>query len=397
MIKSNAILVFGAGDLQLSLIDSIKKKGLVSVAIDPNPNAPGKCYADFFYQIAPDDFEQTLYCARKHAVVGVATTATDHPIVMMARIAEKISVPFPSVHSVITVLDKFKLKSALQNANVLCAKGAVYSTHQTVDVNAFCFPVIIKPNEGSGSRGVMVCRNPGELHEAISHIREFLTDERYIIEEYIPGEEFSVEALVQNGKLTIIQITDYLDNKPPYNVPLGRFQPSKYVAARTKVEDILKEVIQVTGLDNCAIHPEFKIFNNKLYLIEIGPRLGGGFITSHLVPLSTCIDLESLYLDVVTNREVFIPPAKIQYSSIRYLSLPIGSKVKRVIPESELKLAFPRLVKYKQNLQVGDTAKQITSNLDTHGYWIVYDHDRDELYRTLISIENYVVSSLLSN
>ena len=146
----DSILIFGGGELQLSLIKTVKNMGFSSIVIDPDVNAPGKDISDLFFVVNAEDFQSTLDIAKHYKVKGVVTTATDHPVIMMAKIASKLNLRFPSVESVSTILDKATFKNVLQNNNIPCAKGYSYYISERpieLDLN---YPIIIKPNRNSG-------------------------------------------------------------------------------------------------------------------------------------------------------------------------------------------------------------------------------------------------------
>ncbi len=365
-----SILIFGAGELQISLIKNVKEMGYRAVVIDPNPEAEGRTAADVFEIVAADDFDATLSIAKEHDVAALVTAATDNPLPMMARIAERLNLRFPSYESVISVLDKAKFKNILQENQIPCAVGNSYHVSETPDYSRINFPVIIKPNQNSGSRGVVRCKSREELALEIKNVAKFCRDGRYIVEEFIEGDEISVEGFVHNGKLEIIQITDKVLSPPPYNVEMAHIQPSKYSNLKDKIATLLQRVIDAAGLDNCAIHPELKINSTGIYIIELGPRLGGDFITSDLVPLSTGINMEKNLIRLALGMPLSLS-CLARASMIQYLALPLGMQVKTEINESQIKSIAPTVTRFCFYLKLGDEAKLVTNSLNRHGYWIM--------------------------
>jgi biotin carboxylase len=391
-VKDN-LLIFGGGLLQLSIIGRAKTMGYKTIVIDPDKNAPAKYKADNFYAVAGDDFEKTLGIARDNRVRGIVTAATDKPILMMCRIAEELGLPFPSYESCETLLDKAKFKHFLAKNDLPYAKGAEHKGKIDVTQLDLAFPVITKPVSNSGSRGVIKCHDFQSLQIAIEETLQHTNDGRFLIEEYIDGEEISVEALVQNNKVHILQITDKKVTPPPYNVEIGHVQPSKYSYLNQEIEKLLQKIIDKSGLNNCALHPELKIKDNRITIIEIGPRLGGDFITSHLVPLSTGVNIEDLLVQISTGLPITYYIVN-KASLVSYLNFDEGKKVMHVLPEKLLRHEFPCLVNFEFSLIKNENVKQITNSLNRYGNYII--SGEDNLHLNIVKskinkfIENYV-------
>lgn len=383
----NNILVFGGGPLQCSIINRIKLAGYGSVVIDPDPHAPGKELAHVFIPVSGQDYDTTLEVAKKHQVKGVVTAATDKPILMMCRIAEELNLPFPSYNSCETLLDKSKLKQFLKDNDLPHAKGKMFIGE--IDVNAldFSFPVITKPVVNSGSRGVIKAHNKEELALAIKETLLHSHDGKYLIEEYIEGDEISVEALVQHGKVHVLQLTDKIVTPPPYNVELGHIQPSKFIDLKQLIETLLQKIVDKTGLNNSALHPELKIKDGKITIIEIGPRLGGDFITSDLVPLSTGINMEDQLLRIATGLEIEFK-RKEAAAMVSFFNFPVGQILRNEIHFEELDNEFPGLKSMKLELKGGDVVPKITDSLNRYGSFILQNEFADKLLVDAKNITN---------
>lgn len=382
----NSILIFGGGELQISIIKKAKLLGYKTIVLDPNPNAPGKNYCHEFYDIKGDDFEGTIRIANRYKIKGVITAATDHPILMMCRIAETLNLPFPSFYSCETLLNKAKFKEFLKANKINHAKGGVFSSTEKIDKSKFSFPLILKPIINSGSRGVLKCEKIEDFEKSISECSKFCRDGQLIIEEFIGGDEISIEAFVVKNKVQIVQITDKIITQPPYNVELGHIQPSKYCNIKKEIEIVLQKIVDILNLDNCVLHPEMKINDGKLTIIEIGPRLGGDNITSLLVPLSTGIDMEALQINISTGKEINLNFHN-NCSLISFLNFSVNKKVKSQISLDELRLIFPDIVDFQTSLKKNDTIKSITNSLNRYGYFVI----RNESMQNLIQRERLIM------
>jgi biotin carboxylase len=168
----------------------------------------------------------------------------------------------------------------------------IEASNNEVNCEGFKFPLIVKPVDRSGSRGVTKVRFENELPEAIHYAITESFGKKAIIEEYIEGEEVSVETISWEGNHTILAITDKVTTGAPHFVELAHHQPSglpKEIQDKIKTETI--KCLNALDINFGAGHSEFKITSNgDVYIIEVGARMGGDFIGSHLVELSTGYD-----------------------------------------------------------------------------------------------------------
>jgi carbamoyl-phosphate synthase large subunit len=258
------------------------------------------------------------------------------------------------------------------------------------------FPVVVKPVDSSGSRGVIFCNTVGEVKLAVEQAMKFTRKKRVLIEEYIEGREISVESLTYGGKTHIIQITDKLTSLPPYNVELGHTEPSglsNYL--QNIVKELVIEVVQALSLDNCACHTEIKINKDTPYVIEVGARLGGDFITSHLVPLSTGVNMERILTLVACGEHPVIEKKSLGGSAIRYISL-LPGKVETISALDFLKWN-DSVIRYKLSIKEGDIIAPVTDSLSRHGYVITKGKNAREAASTAENLVKQIGKSIKIN
>ena len=388
---SSNILIFGGSVLQASIIRQAKEMGFTTILLDPAEKPYAKNIADEFIQVAGDDYKSTLDIAKKYNAKGLVTAATDHPLPMMSKIAKALNLPFPSYDSIDSTLDKWKFKELLYKHNIPHAKGQLISHREQIDTisELLKFPVILKPIKGSGSKGVFKCETIAEVKDFFDDSMKYSKDGEVLVEEYIEGDEISVEALVYDKKLDIIQVTDKIVSKPPYNVEMGHIQPSKYSFRFNEIYETIKKTIEATGLNNCAIHPELKINENGVFIIEIGPRLGGDYITSHLVPLSTGVNMEKELINISTS---IYPKFNIleKASMIKYLDLPKQAKIKKHINRETIINNFKSVVDFRLMINIGVFPKTIKNSFERHGYFIIQSKELKHLHQLAAEFENFV-------
>lgn len=384
-----AVLVFGCGELQKSIIGRAHKMGLFVVGIDPCEDAFCKDDVDAFEVVGGQDFEGTCAVVEKHGIDAIVTAATDKPLVMMARIAEKYGFPFFSVDTARWSTDKFQMKQRFLEGGVPCAKGRlVKSVEEAEDL---FFPVIVKPRDNSGSRGVKLCRSKEELEASMNEAFEVSKLDTVLIEEFIEGQEYSIEGLHHDGKDEVIQFTEKKTTEFPYNVELGHIQPANISEDnKQKIREIVAKIGKALKFENCPSHTELKINDRGIFVIETSPRLGGDYITSTLVPLSTGINLEDQLLSLALGNQVDIKNSRVERASgVEFFQLPEG-RVKALNPDLE-KITHEYGVSFFQlKLKEGSLVSKITSSLSRYGEVIVSGATPTDVKDTLLSIANKV-------
>lgn len=393
------VLIFGVGELQRSIIDRAKKMGLYTVGIDPCADANCKDCVDAFEVVPGQDFEAHCVVVEKYAIDAIVTAATDKPLVMMARIAEKYGFPFYSVETAKWSTDKFKMKQRFMEGGVPCAKGRLVKSFE--EVEDFEYPVIIKPRDNSGSRGVKLCRSKEELEASMNEALEVSKLDTVLVEEFIEGPEYSIESLhyTANGQqpmAKVIQFTEKKTTEFPYNVELGHIQPANISEEnKQKIREIISKIGRTLHFENCPSHTELKINERGIFVIETSPRLGGDYITSTLTPLSTGVNLEDELLKISLGEAINPAPKAVQYSGVRFFAFQEGSVIKHV-PEISFVKEWPHVVDFSFNLKGGETVNRITSSLNRYGHLTLIAGNRESIDDAFEKYEKTIKETALS-
>ena len=391
MKSSKRILVFGCGKLQKSIIGRAHKMGHYVVGIDPCADAYCKDDVDVFEVVGGQDYEGTCSVIEKHGIDAIVTAATDKPLVMMARVAEKYGFPFFSVQTAQWSTDKFQMKARFIEGGVPCAKGKLVKS--VSEVEDFEYPVIIKPRDNSGSRGVKLCRSKVELEASMSEAFEVSKLDTILVEEFIEGPEYSIEGLHYDGKSEVIQFTEKKTTEYPYNVELGHIQPANISDEnKQNIRDIVVKIGKALHFDNCPSHTELKINERGIFVIETSPRLGGDYITSTLTPLSTGVNLEDELLRIALGETVNPQPKQVQVSGVRFFAFESGSVIKH-IPDTDVVKKLPCVVDFSFNLKEGEKVNPITSSLNRYGHLTLVARRRDSIENTFDKYVKIIMES----
>ena len=388
--NKKSVLIFGVGPLQKSIIGRARKMGLYTIGIDPAEDATCKDEVDAFEVVGGQDFEGTCDVVEKYNIDAIVTAATDKPLVMMARIAEKYSFPFYSVETAQWSTDKYQMKERFELGGVPHAQGKLIS--KVEETEGLVFPVIVKPRDNSGSRGVKLCRDKNELQISMDEALENSKLDTVLVEEFIEGPEYSIESLHHDGKSEVIQFTEKKTTEFPYNVELGHIQPANISDEnKLKIREIVEKIGKVLNFENCPSHTELKINDRGIFVIETSPRLGGDYITSTLTPLSTGVNLEDELLKISLGETIIPQPKAVQYSGVRFFSFEEGSVIKHV-PNEELVKTWPHVVDFSFSLKEGDTVNRITSSLNRYGHLAITAGNREAIEGAFEKYENIISS-----
>lgn len=333
------IAIIGASYLQLPLVEKAKSMGLETHCFAWNEGAICADVADFFYPISVLNKEKILESCSALGIDGITTIATDIAIPTVSYVGEKLNLCVNSFDSSILSTNKLLMRRKFKEFKVKSPQFWEIKPGENDKINSD-YPVIVKPVDRSGSRGVSKVNNKANLLEAINEAcRESLTD-CCIVEDYINGTEVSVESISWRGNHYILAITDKVTTGEPNFVELSHHQPS---ICSEKVKKVLEletiKALKSLGIVNGASHTEFKITENgDVYIIELGARMGGDFIGSHLVKLSTGYDFLEGVINVALNR---FDPNSIKiinknFSGIYFLS----KETEQILPFFEKKNLF---------------------------------------------------------
>lgn len=385
-MDKKTIMVFGVGELQKSIIERAHKMGLFVVGIDPCSDAVCKDDCDAFEVVGGQDLNRTIEVCQKYNVNAIVTAATDKPLVMMANVAEKLNFPFYSMQTATWSTDKYQMKQRFVEGGVPCAQGRLISSAD--EAKGMEFPIIVKPRDNSGSRGVKLCRNEDELQDSVSEALENSHLTTVLVEEFIEGREFSIESLHYDGKSEIIQFTEKKTTEFPYNVELGHKQPANLTDdQRQQIGVIINKIAECMQFENCPSHTELKVNDRGIFVIETSPRLGGDYITSTLTPLSTGINLEDQLLHIALGESVDTKTGrKEKASAVCFFSFPEGM-VELMSAEIYNISNWPHIVGFDLKIHVGDNVNRITSSLNRYGQFIVVADSRTEVDKLIDEYE----------
>lgn len=366
------ILIIGAGFLQSFVIRKAKKMGYETLTVDADPNAIGFRFADKYAVINIVDEQACLAYAQKENIDGVLTAATDYGVLTAAYIAEQMHLSGLDYEVAKLIKNKYKVRKRLFEAKVDDTEQA-YEVDENTDIEAICgklsFPVMVKPCDGSGSRGAARVDDVSQFADACKNAMAASITRRAEVETFIVGREYGAESLVVNGEVHVLGIMRKWMTEPPYYAELGHAIPTdlpKPVEERARL--CVKSAIKALGINFGSVNMDMLITaEGKVHIIDIGARMGGNMIGPCVIPYGTGIDYMANMICNAVGDAVNLSPCA--HSAVATRLLAFGDGVVKQLPNFD-KVEKEYGVEIYHHLEIGHTVREYHTNLDGCGYII---------------------------
>lgn len=380
---SKKIMILGASILQLPAIQKAKEMGLSVIAVDMNPDAVGFQEEGVVREvISTIDIPAVVEAAKRHGIDGIMTLASDMPIRSVAAVAKEMNLVSIDDETAVRATNKAEMRKALYEQHVPVPRFFKVSSQQGFEaaVEQFQSAFIIKPADNSGSRGIFKMEVPVDRQaaaDAYLYSRQFSRSGDIVVEEYMRGPEISVETLSIDGECHIIQITDKMTTGAPHFVEMGHTQPTQLSPELQKqVAQVTAAANQAIGIQNGPSHTEIIITDEGPKIVELGARLGGDCITTHLVPLSTGVNMVECCIRIALGEKPDITPRFAKSSAIRYFDQHAG--VIRHIGGVEEAKRLKGVQQISIVHGIGEHIREINSSGDRIGFVIAQGVSVDE-------------------
>ncbi|ALN83639.1 carbamoyl-phosphate synthase L chain, ATP binding domain protein [Lysobacter capsici] len=279
----------------------------------------------------------------QHAILkfdGVLTIC-DYYIDTVAQVAQALGLPQAFSANVVMERRKDQVREAIERAGLPNPEFAVTASWDETrrEAQRIGYPLIVKPTDLASSAFVRLIHDEGELRQSFDALEQFPRNFRdqarvplLLLEEYMRGEEVSVEACTYRGRTTVIGITDKSVTGFPYFIEDGHMFPAKLDPAQaTAIEALVCGALEAVGHDHGVSHTEVKLTANGPRIVEINPRPGGNYI-AELIQRVTGIDLLDAQIELALGREPDLTrkPTGVASAAIKFLVPPRGGHVATV-------------------------------------------------------------------
>lgn len=308
------IAIIGASYLQVPLIKKASEMGLETHVFAWKANDPGENLADYFYPISIVNKEEITDKCKEIGVNGICTIASDLAVKTVNYVAEQLGLVGNSQKSTLMSSDKTAMRQAFEaGGDPSCKSRVVNIEDDPIDVleASHNWPLIVKPADRSGSRGISLVNTNEEIIEAVKKARDASFNKVVLIEDFITGKEYSIEYISQNGIHNFLAATEKITTGTPHFIETGHIQPSGLSEEMiTKVKKVVEHALDTLDIKTGASHSEIKIENDQIHIIEVGARMGGDCIGSHLVPLTTGYDYCRMVIDCALGNPITLKKNK---------------------------------------------------------------------------------------
>ncbi|MBR3307231.1 MAG: ATP-grasp domain-containing protein [Lachnospiraceae bacterium] len=292
------LMILGGSRYAIPVIKKAHELGLYVITCDYLPDNIAHKYSDEFCDISIIEKEKVLTAAKDRKIDGIISFACDPGVVTAAYVAEKMNLPFQGPYDSVCVLqDKGRFRGFLTENDFNCPHAGSYKKIEEAltDIDVYNWPVIVKPTDSAGSKGVTRVENPKGLEKAIQIAIKESHNGEYLVEDFLTfdGYHSSADAFTIDGKLVFICYSDQLfdpeaDNPytPAYIIWPSTMKKKHQNALSSDIQRLMSTLDMKTGIYNI----ETCVSGDKPYIMEVSPR-GGGCKIAELQQMAYGVDL----------------------------------------------------------------------------------------------------------
>lgn len=360
------IAIIGASYLQEPLIKKAQERGYETHVFAWQVGDVGEKIADYFYPISIIEKEQILAKCQEIGINGICSIASDLATITVNYVAEKMNLIGNGMECTKISTNKHLMRCAFEQHNDPSPRSICVSNLEEVDSIQLNYPLIVKPVDRSGSRGVTKVEEKDNLREAVIRAMEQGFEKNAVIEEFAQGKEYSVECISWEGVHTLLAITKKYTTGAPNFVETAHLEPAELTEElENRIKSVVTKALDSLKITYGASHSELKIAKDgTIQIIEIGGRMGGDNIGADLVELSTGFDFVGGVLDVALGRKPLIDVSDKAFAAIRFIFSKDDLEILEEIKECNPELIFREDVKDILDEVVDESSKRF-------GYFII--------------------------
>lgn len=280
--KKPVAIVLGGTNPHKALVENVQARGYYTILLDYSPNPPAASVADEHIQESTLDKEKVLEIARERKADLVIATCIDQANVTACYVAEKCNLPHPySYETARLIADKIEMKHKLKDCNISTSSFTIIKHGEQKKVSTLLkYPIVVKPVDTGGSKGVRKVTQESELNGALQKALEASQKKEVLAEEYVPGINVDAVCLVANGRAHVLILRERVGIKGEDEAVLQYFHsiiPARISsAAKENIKSIAQFIADGFALENTPIQLQLIVTGDIAYVIEFAPRVGGG-------------------------------------------------------------------------------------------------------------------------
>lgn len=387
---SNNILVLGATIANSDSIKSIKNGGFKTYVLDGNKDAHGFRYADEFECIDITNKNKVLEYAQNNnieAIIPLNEFATPSS----CYASQAMGLRSPSFMSATCGTDKGLMRDVWSMNDISQPNYIVFGRNSlnNLKIDTFDYPLIIKPTlTGGGGRGISIIESEEFLMKCFEHASKFGLNDRFIIEDFIPGTEITIDGFIFNSNFYLTAMSDKFKPDSIHRVATSLYFPANIdEETKNNISNLVEKSSTALGLNNCAIHAEIIMKDDKsCFMVELGLRGGGGHLFGSVIKLHSGIDAPLQLANILLDKNPSLQPSQNKNVIYKFLNPSITGRF--------IKADFPpwivtdeEVYDYGIMLEAGSIYKGLSDSLQRIGFIILYGDDREKLDRKAHRIE----------
>lgn len=273
--------VLAGGNDQIELIKGIKKRfpHAEVILIDMNPNVRAKDFADRMLVISTMDYDKVLEAARAENIDLILSACGDQPLRTMAYVSEKLGLPcYLTFEQAQNLTNKVLMKKLMIEGGIPTSKYHRFDINSEITTDGLSFPLVIKPADNNGSKGIIKVYSKQEFDKAISEARKYTVSGDLLVEEFKEGEEYSVEAFIRNGEPYIVFASKNIKvkNRNTFTICSNEYVAALSSELESKIKEIIVKIGKTFNIDNVPLLIQMIVKDNEVNVIEFSARTGGG-------------------------------------------------------------------------------------------------------------------------
>jgi len=293
MSGQKKILMLGGSAQQVPAIEAAKEMGYHTVLIDYLQDNPGQYVADKWYQESTTDVETVYRIAKEEGVSGILPYASDPAALPAAIVCERLGLPTNPAKSVEILGVKHKFRDFLANNDFACPRKVTFHLDEVTDeveneIRNLTFPIVVKPTDSSGSKGVSFLKDISSLKDAVDYAAQYSRNKIIIAEEFISRgfpDVIGGDIFVENGKIVLYgDMACLRDDGGKSLIPIGEKKPNGLTDSQEKaVRGELQRIVTALKIKQGELNIEILLDeNDQPHFLELGPRAGGNMIPIQL-------------------------------------------------------------------------------------------------------------------
>ncbi len=368
------LAIIGASYLQIPLIEKAREMCTEThVFAWAHGSEPGRDCCDQYYPVSITEKEKILEICECIQINGIISIGSDLAMPTVNFVADRMNLYGNSLECTLFTTNKYAMRVKLSENNLPCPKfQKITSVNHSTE--GLVFPLIVKPTDRSGSRGISKINDENKLSNAIRTALSESIAKEAIIEEFIEGKEISVEMISWQGTHHLITFTDKVSTGEPYFVEIEQHVPADLSPSlSSRIVSLVKEALTVLGVEYGASHTELLITKEEeIFIVEIGARMGGDNIGSDLVQLSTGYDFVRGIIGVALGEFKMPEIGQLKHSGIIYITPKSG----RVTAIKNNVVYFQEIIRSNILVNIDDQINYPVTDSSQRSAFFIYASDK---------------------